>query len=163
MQTVLHIDANNQLVRLVRIPSGEGKSLAALQALVGGSIAMGCRMQDEHVLFVDDEGLFKPQAWFFRFRGMEQIFAGNGVIVGPERYDHTGEYTGTDDVAAHWLPAVRRVTEFLPRSYVDAWAKANASEPEIAFTNMDTGKTEVLATRGQVWGDMPRPEEDTKD
>lgn len=157
-QTVIHIDANNQVIRMVRIPSG--KNLADLQRLVGGSISMACRLEHEHVLFVDDEGLFKPQRWFFRLRGMDTPFAGNGVIVGPERYDHDGEYLGTDNVYAGFLTAARRVIEFLPRAYVDAWAKANASEPEMAIQNLDTGETEIIAYRGNVWGDMPRPEDE---
>lgn len=157
-QSVIHIDANNQRIRMVRIPASN--NLPDLQQLVGGLLTVGCRMPDDHVLFVDDEGLFKPQAWFFRLLGMDRPFAGNGVIVGPERYDDNGDYQGTEDVPPLWLPYVRRAVEFLPRARVDAWAKANASDAEIAITNLDTGETEVIAYRGKVWGDMPKPKED---
>lgn len=157
-QSVIHIDANNQRIRMVRIPSGH--NLPDLQRLVGGYIQIACRLQDDHVLFVDEEGLFKPQRWFFRLRGLDTPFAGNGVIVGPERYDHDGEYLGTDNVYPGFLEAAKRVIEFLPRAYVDAWAKANASEPEMAIKNLDTGETEIIAYRGNVWGDMPRPKDE---
>ena len=157
-QSVIHIDTNNQRIRIVRIPAHN--NLPDLQRLVGGYICTACHMEGDHTLFVDDEGLFKPQAWFFRLRGQDRPLAGNGVIVGPERYDGNGDYLGTEDVAPWLLPAVRTVVEFLTREQIDAWAKANASDPEISFTNLDTGETEVIAYRGKVWGDMPKP--DTK-
>lgn len=159
-QSVIHIDANNQQIRMARIPADN--NLDDLHRLVGGLLTVGCRMQDDHVLFVDDEGLFKPQAWFFRLRGRDQLYAGNGVIVGPERYDHNGDYLGTDDVPLIWLYAMRLSVEFVSRVQADAWAKANASEPEISITNLDTGETEVIAYRGKLWGDMPKPQ-DKKD
>lgn len=153
MPRVLHIDANNQRVRMT-----QSNGLADLQRLVGGSITIACHLADEYVLFVDDEGLFKPQQWFFRLFGQERPYAGNGVIVGPERYDDEGEYVGSDDVPLYWLHAVCDAVEFLDRAYIDSWVKATASEPEMTITNMDTGEVEVIACRGSVWGDMPRPE-----
>jgi len=155
MPRVIHIDANNQQISFVQI-GGPNGGLKDLQRLVSGSIAVACHMPDNHVLFVDDEGLFKPQRWFFRLLGQDRPYAGNGVICGPERYDRDGEYLGTADVSARWLPAVMRAVEFRTRVQIDAWAKATASEPEIAIIG-DDGIAEVIAYRGQLWGDMPKP------
>lgn len=156
MSRVLYINANRQSITMTH-----AAGLSALQALVGGSIQIGCRLPDDHVLFVDEEGLFKPQRWFFRLRGLDTPFAGNGVIVGPEKYNRAGDYLGNRDVSLHWLPAVVEFTEFLNRAYIDSWAKATASEPEMAIQNMDTGEVEVIAYRGSVWGNMPRPEDES--
>lgn len=157
MSNAIFIDANNQQVCSVRL----GKNtLPDLQRLVGGYIEIGLRFADDVVLFVDEEGLFKPQRWFFRIAGIERPFAGNGVIVGPERYDATGDYIGTESLPLSCLPRVRRIVSFLSRAQADAWAKANASEPEVMFSNMDTGETEIISTTGQLWGAMPPPDKE---
>lgn len=41
-------------------------------------------------LFVDDEGLMKPQAHFFKIAGFDQPLAGNGLVLGT---DDEGEST----------------------------------------------------------------------
>lgn len=152
---VILIDANNQKIFAMNIKD----DLPSLQALVGGHIEAAMGLPQGHVLYVDEDGLYKPQRWFFRMGDYERPFAGNGVIVGPEKYDRHGDYVGTADAT---IVPKDGVVRFMSRHEVDAWAKATASEPESYITDLDTGETEVIAYRGQLWGDMPRPESDDK-
>ena len=135
----------------------EYAGLADLQRMVGGSIS-GARSWDSgEVLFVDDEGLFKPKGGFFRIEGIEQPLAGNRVLVGRDRYDREGEYLDSADpiVTVADLSAIVR---FLSRAEADAWAKANASEPASVaiFVDQDgtTGRR-VLGRFGALFAQMP--------
>jgi len=151
---VIVIDSNRQEVREAEVSS----NAADLRELVGGWLTIApVQWPGEHVLFVDDEGLFKPQKWFFRLAGNERPFAGNGVLVGPEKYNDEGDYIGTEDVA-FTAAQIARVVTFVSRAQADAWAKATAHEAESTLTA--GGVTTVLATRGQVWNNMPKPEEE---
>lgn len=150
MSRVIVIDVNRQEVR-----HADADGLRDLQTFVGGYIATGSRLPGGHVLFVDDEGLFKPQRWFFRLGNIERPFAGSGVICGPE--DREGN---TLDCLLP-ISAVRRAVAFIPRAEIDAWVEATAEEPEITLAS-DTGPPEVIATRGDVWGGMPHAEEDVQ-
>lgn len=155
----LLIDAAAREVREVELCEGETFALRDMQRLVGGPIEIAWRFRDENVLFVDEEGMFKPQEHFFLIadRG-DHPLAGNGLVVGREQYDATtGDYAGTDDVALT-IEELTAQIRFVDRAYVDAWAKANASEPSATFTYYDAeGKphTEVLSTFGRLIGDMP--------
>lgn len=149
------IDAAARTVTEIEIDGLKG-----LQAAVGGYICQAFSWPTGETLYVDDEGLFKPQQHFFRFEGRDdQPLAGNGVVVGPERYDDEGEYVATDPPTFP-IDEVRRRVSFRTRDQVDAWGKANASEPAqtITYTN-ERGEvvTEVLARFGSLFGDMPRP------
>ena len=66
------------------------------------------------MLFVDDDGLFKPKDGFFRIAGVEQPLAGNGVLVGRELYDEKGEYLGTAPPATT-LAELTAMVRFLGR------------------------------------------------
>lgn len=57
--------------------------LASLQAAVGGLIAYGTELKTGDLLYVDDEGLLKPNPSFFALG--RRSFAGRGLLVGPER------------------------------------------------------------------------------
>jgi Domain of unknown function (DUF3846) len=153
MQAIL-IDVEARSVRAV---THDG--LADLQSMVGGSIATAWASERGDVVFVDDEGLFKVKKGFFRIRGVDQPMAGNGVMVGPDRYDAHGEYLG-NDAPTLTLAQVAALVRFMTRAQVDAWAKANASEPAASFTNLDTGETTVFRHYGGLFNDMPREEED---
>jgi len=56
--------------------------LASLQAAVEGCIAWGTELKTGDVLYVDDEGLLKPNPAFFALG--RNTFAGRGLLVGPE-------------------------------------------------------------------------------
>jgi len=57
--------------------------LASLQAAVEGRIAYGTELKTGDLLYVDDEGLLKPNPSFFALG--RRPFAGRGLLVGPER------------------------------------------------------------------------------
>jgi hypothetical protein len=138
--------------------------LADLQRLIGGYIETAYTWGSGDVLFVDEEGMRKPQRYFFRLRRRgDQPLAGNGVVVGPERYGDDGEYLGTDDVTLD-LACLREAVTFLTRDQADAWAKGNASEPATVFYTFgdDGWVTEETVVRrlGRMFSDMPRPTDD---
>lgn len=59
-------------------------NLADLQRMVGGHIELAKQWSSGDVLFVDEEGLLKKPAYGFKIAGLDQPFAGNGVMVGRE-------------------------------------------------------------------------------
>jgi hypothetical protein len=131
-----------------------------LRKLVGGWITVAQSWETGDTCYVDDEGLFKPQAHFFRLCDREQPLAGNGVVVGPERTDDEGEYLTTDDPTMT-AEEIAAVVQFMDRAQADSWGKANASEPAISISSLDAGGAEgdrqVLTRIGKLFGDMPRP------
>ena len=71
------------------------EKISDLHDLIGGYLTIGWQWHETgDVLFVDDEGLLRPQAHFFRFalRTDGQPLAGNGVIVGRELHDDDAEF-----------------------------------------------------------------------
>jgi hypothetical protein len=160
------IDAAERDVREITLPDNEQARLDELQRLVGGYIESAYRTPADDVLWVDEEGLFKPQRAFFRFapRG-DHPLAGNGVMVGAERLDRNGDWIGNRDPSLS-VEQVRRAVTFLDRAYVDAWAKGNASEPAVVFYSLGRdGKVlteDVLEHLGHVFGEIPRPEDEAK-
>lgn len=74
----------------------EYDGLADLQRMVGGSIEVAADLPFGDVLYVNEEGLLRsPQYFFHWITRNDQLFAGNGVIVGQET-DETGGVEGTD-------------------------------------------------------------------
>lgn len=62
-------------------------SIRELQKLVGGYFEV-VELGNKDALFVDEEGLLKPQKYAFRFLPPDfhpQPFVGNGVIVGTKK------------------------------------------------------------------------------
>lgn len=45
-------------------------------------VEVATELPNQDVVFVDEEGLLKPVAYFFAFEGAHQPFAGNGIVVG---------------------------------------------------------------------------------
>lgn len=134
-----------------------------LQRMVGGSISAATRWNNGDALYVDDEGMFKAQAAFFRITGVEQLLAGNGVIVGREIGDTADTRPPTATVAT-----VQAHVTFYDRAHADAWGKANASEPSATFATFEkdgTLRMATLGTMGELFGQMPRPpsEEEPKE
>ena len=155
----LLIDAAKREIREVEYESTEAKG-TTLQQHIGGDIETAYSWENGDILFCDEEGLFKPQMHFFRIgERPDQPFAGHGIVVGAERYDSEGEYLGTNDPTIT-PEALRATVEFRSRDQVEAWAKANASEPAGAIYtvgNDGTIEVEVLAHVGELYEQMPKP------
>lgn len=60
--------------------------LSGLQTLIGGYIETAYMWENGDVLFVDEEGLLKPEdkGRFMIFERSDQVLMGNGVLVGRE-------------------------------------------------------------------------------
>src|SRR6185437_8151198 len=76
------IDPTAQSISEVEYPN-----LAGLQRLINGPIELAFMWPTRDVLYVDEEGLLKPQSHFFRLslRQDGQPLAGIGVVVGCEQ------------------------------------------------------------------------------
>ena len=51
---------------------------------IGSSPFTLVEIGDRDVIYVDDEGLFKPLDWFFAIKGGHQPFAGCGLVLGSD-------------------------------------------------------------------------------
>jgi len=157
----LLIDAAKREVREVEYEQERGKGAPTLQDHLGGYIEVASVWAAGDVLYVDEEGLYKPQMYFFRIDGrQDQPFAGNGIVVGAERYDDKGDYIGTNAPTMTAKDLFKLVT-WLTRDQVDSWAKGNASDVASAvyFAKPD-GSIERMVTGhiGELYAQMPKPE-----
>jgi hypothetical protein len=163
MNKAFLIDTANREVREAEYQTNVACSdPKSLQTLIGGYIETAWSNEQGDNLFVDEEGLFKPQQHFFvwALRRDGVPLAGNGVIVGRE-VEHDCDYH-TEPPSLD-IETVRACVRFFDRSQVDAWAKANASEPASTITFMgQDGRphTEVTDRVGTLYGDMPRPHDE---
>ncbi len=158
------IDATKREIREVDYVTEPMESPISLQSHIGGYIQGAYAWENGDVLFVDEEGLLKPQLYFFRIDVRpDQPLAGNGVVVGRERTNpRTGDYLGTDDPVIS-LETLRAAVTWLTRDQVDAWAKGNASEPASAIYYPDGDGNlirEVTGHIGELYGSMPQPARD---
>jgi len=106
MRTI-RIDAVSRRVQEVEEPN---HGLSTIQAYVGGYIAVGARLANGDVIYVDDEALLKRPEHFFTIKGypLNQLcLAGNGYVVG------TVPETGDDAHACTPLAWFRRNIVFL--------------------------------------------------
>jgi hypothetical protein len=55
-------------------------------------LQIGHQFRNRDVIYVDEEGLLKPQRMFFTVRGGHQPFAGSGVLVGREKPGKSDTY-----------------------------------------------------------------------
>jgi hypothetical protein len=129
-----------------------------LRAILGGWFATAYVWESGDALYVDDEGLMKPNEHFFRIslRGDDQPLAGVGVIVGAEKPDRSGYITLPPTITVEALEAA---VSWMSRASVEAWGQANASRPAMTFTTFGADGSEekvVLTTYGQLIGDMPK-------
>jgi hypothetical protein len=130
-----------------------------IQRMVGGYIEAPKRWPTGDVLFVDEAGMLKanPPGWFM-IEGISQPIAGNGVVVGRE----IGDTSRTRDPKLT-LEQLRAEVRFFTAQQVQAWARANSSEPAVSITDLNTGHTEVLLRTGRLFGEHPeKPIEDVK-
>jgi hypothetical protein len=139
-------------------PDGERDNLVGvLHRIIGGYVqtvnVRGLREEDQ--LYVDEEGLLKPQNGFFRWRGYDQPLAGKGLVVG-------GELTGLDDVWMGWRdPDTTREevlagVTFLDREEVRRWVLANQREPSMTITVVERDgsvHTQVVATQAETFAE----------
>jgi hypothetical protein len=155
----IYIDATNR-----RIEEVEYAGLEDLQRMVGGYIAAARSWDTGEFLFVDDEGLMKPQRFFFKIEGHDQPLAGSGAIVGREVVDEEGDLIQTAP-PTQTVAEVEAMVRFLTREQVDAWGRANASEPAVTLTSFGPNgpETTVIDHYGKLIADIPRPPEDEAD
>lgn len=107
MAQAILIDVEKRNIRTVNV-----KCLKDMQDAVKGLITTAMRWENGDYCFVDDEGLLKPQEFFFMLEDCPQPFAGNGLVVGPE--DENGELL---DVGQSIVEVSKQVT-FLNRLQV---------------------------------------------
>ena len=126
-------------------------NLADLQKLVGGYIEAAYEWPTGDVLFVNEEGLLAAERAFFRVGDRDTPLAGNGVVVGPEADDDSGELTSPTITLAQLHAQIR----FLSAAEVKAWAKAHSSEPMITFQGSDDAEPTIIARAGDLYGHKP--------
>lgn len=98
---------DTQLRQVTEIEINEGNSLKEMQEVVGGLITVAAELENTDTMFVNDEGLFMFNEFFY-FDGCYQPFAGNGVIVGT---DEEGASVG----AKSTLEEIKSRVKFLNR------------------------------------------------
>lgn len=101
MRTIV-IDAIN---RTVHEEDPEKIDLDYLYKAAGCNIVEVVNLPNGDDLYVDEEGLLKPQEHFFFYEGTHQPMAGNGVICGFNHED--GAAIGTDLPLKEVLEKVR--------------------------------------------------------
>jgi hypothetical protein len=147
MQAIL-IDSAKREIRAV-----EYNGLAEMKAFVGGYIEVAFAWPNGDVLYVDEEGLLKPQSHFFRIpERPDQPLCGNGLLVGREVEHDDGPYHTEPPTLT--VEALHATVEFRSRDQVAAWAKAHASEPAGAVYFAGPGGTvteHVFAHTGEVY------------
>jgi hypothetical protein len=80
-KTALLFDAGNQTARLVTY---DGKSLDPVYRWLNCDLVDTIRLDRDHIIFVDDEGLWKDQDTGFRitYNNRTVKFVGSGLLVG---------------------------------------------------------------------------------
>lgn len=111
MSVAYHINARDKTVTQV-----EYEGLADLQRMVEGNIELACYTKAGDTLFVEGEGMFKFDFFFF-IEGGHQPFAGSGVIVGKE----IGDSMRTMQPKAT-LAEVTSQVRFMNRNEARVWA-----------------------------------------
>jgi hypothetical protein len=99
--------------------------------LLGGWLSGAGRFDNGDVLFVDDEGMLKPQEHFFMWDGYPNPLAGLGVVVGPEV---RGSGDGSD-VQTTVEDLTKRI-KWMSHQDFTVWAMAETG-PAVGFTPVD--------------------------
>ena len=80
MAVGLHIDAENNTIKEVKF-----SGTSDIHRLIGGYLELAYCWENGDTLYVDEEGLLKNPKFFFSITERDdQMFAGNGLIVGKE-------------------------------------------------------------------------------
>jgi hypothetical protein len=111
------INAENRTVTEVRL----GKDYKEIYTLLGEGVDMfQCVDISDNgdTIYVDEEGLLKPQDNFFLYKGYNQPLAGNGLVLGT-----TDEGESTSPKIS--LKEVVENVVFMNRYEVVQWAKRN--------------------------------------
>lgn len=81
-RTVTEVEYSGNYLDIYTLLSGDEPGKVDLFTVV--------QLGDGDAVYVDDEGLLKPQEHFFRWKGFDQPLAGNGLVLGT---DEGGEST----------------------------------------------------------------------
>ena len=146
----------DSLAKTVSDVSFEGSG--DLRKLIGGRLeAAPVKLPAGDVLYVNEDGM-RLGGGFYKFEGYPQPLVGQGVVVGPE-WEHGTAFGNHDPKST--VRSVQAAVRFLTRENVDAWGKANASEPAVTFASFgqDGAATTTVSSRyGSLIASIPRPE-----
>jgi len=132
----------------------------SLGALIGCDlICTGATTNVGDTLFIDDEGLLKPQQYFFRWkpRSDSQPYAGNGIWVGREVETGRGYYT---EDPTPTIEQLSQLIEFLSVDDAKRWAATHWNEPATTITT--SRGTTVISRVSDVWSNTFKDDDDDK-
>jgi hypothetical protein len=96
------IDPQAQQISRIEMPADSRGNLDTMYQVIGCELVEVAYINDQRDgVFVDEEGLLKPQQYFFFIEGGHQPLAGRGVVLG---CDEEGE-TVAPTVTLDWLRA----------------------------------------------------------
>jgi len=87
MKVIQIVPAQRMIITHELKDTGDVGRLKQFQELVGGNIETAHMIDDNHRIFVNEEGLFEPDRHYFYYNGAHQPFAGNGIIVTEDNTD----------------------------------------------------------------------------
>ena len=119
---------NSMLQKIIEV---EIEGLADLNKYVG-SICIGKTYRNGDVLYVNDDGLLKPNKYFFMVTGQPQPLSGDGIVVGPEVELEDDKWYNRDVISS-----VKQLgIHFLTIEDVRKWGQDNADVPSISVTGV---------------------------
>lgn len=104
------IDSENKTISETSVDSWKDIAPA-----IGADLFTTITIENNDTLYVDDEGLLKPQENFFLYAGYDQPLAGNGLVLGT-----TGEGESTDPKNS--IEFIRSKVRFMTRREAYEWA-----------------------------------------
>jgi hypothetical protein len=83
-RTAILFDAVNKTARLISYSDDTDEQLKLLYKFIGCDLVDIIRLDRDHVIFVDDEGLWKNNRVGFRigYNGRNVTFVGSGILTG---------------------------------------------------------------------------------
>lgn len=119
---------NSTLQKIVEV---EIEGLADLNKYVG-SICIGKTYRNGDVLYVNDDGLLKPNKYFFMVTGQPQPLSGDGIVVGPEVELEDDKWYNRDVISS-----VKQLgIHFLTIEDVRKWGQDNADVPSVSINGV---------------------------
>lgn len=106
----IKIDSENRTITEIELDPKD--TLKSLQDCVGGLIELATDLHYGDSLYVNEEGLLTSPEYFFNFRGLHQLLAGNAVVAG---IDHE---TGDTVAATSSVESIRELVTFYRRGEV---------------------------------------------